>query len=90
VCAQLAHAAGETGPGHYVVILAAKSEQHLLQIERKLQQLEIKHKSIREPDPPFNGSITAIGIYPVIDRKLVRKVTSKLQLLKELKNGDRS
>ena len=82
--AQLVHAAGETGPsnpGTHAVVLSAKDEKHLLQIERQLTRLKIKHHSIREPDYPWNGEIMAIGLYPTSDRVLVKPVTKKLKLL---------
>jgi peptidyl-tRNA hydrolase len=87
LCAQLAHAAGQSGSGHYCIILAAKSESHLLKIENQLKINNIEHAAIREPDPPFNGSITAIGLFPIHDRKSVSQITKKLRLLKELDNG---
>ncbi len=87
LCAQLAHAAGQSGSGHYCVVLAAKSESHLLKIEKQLKINNIEHISIREPDPPFNGSITAIGLFPINDRKSVRQITKKLHLVKELDDG---
>jgi hypothetical protein len=86
LCAQLAHAAGQSGSGHFCIVLAAKSESHLLKIEKQLQFSNIEHCAIREPDPPFFGSITAIGIFPITDRKTVSHITKKLCLLKELEN----
>ena len=60
--------------------LAAKDEDHLAFLESKLQRLEIPHVAIREPDR--DDELMAIGIRPVEDRALVRKVTSSLPLLK--------
>lgn len=84
LCAQLAHAAGQSGSGHFCIVLEAKSQSHLLKIEKQLISNNIEHIAIREPDPPFNGSITAIGLFPIVDRKSVSYITKKLCLLKEL------
>jgi len=88
--AQLVHAAGESAKplpqsGTHAVVLAAKNEDQLLQIAEKLHQRRIPHVLIEEPDPPFCGQATAIGLYPTQDRKQVRRVLSRLPLLK----GDR-
>jgi hypothetical protein len=85
--AQLLHAAGESSPGDlpqntFAVALAAKSEGHLVFLEEKLRRFSIPHHAIREPDSPWDGALMAIGIRPVADRKLVKKVTSGLPLLK--------
>jgi len=86
--AQTIHAAGESTPekgvptGTFAVALAARSEEHLKFLEEKLQRFAIPHVAVREPDPPYNGALMALGICPVADRKLVKKVTSSLPLLK--------
>lgn len=84
--AQLIHAAGESSPGNlpehtFAVCLAARDEAHLLEIEQKLLDLGIAHKAIREPDPPWNNALMAIGIYPC-ERSTARRITSSLPLLK--------
>ena len=68
LAAQLIHAAGESGPaesGTYAVALAAKNEKQLRNVELRLQFDDIEHCAIREPDPPWNGALMAIGIKPV-------------------------
>lgn len=85
--AQLVHAAGESSPGDlppntHAVVLAAKSEEHLAFLESKLRRFSIPHAAIREPDAPYNGALMAIGIEPVADRKLVKKVTGNLPLFR--------
>ena len=87
LAAQLMHAAGESvqeklPPNTFAVALAAKSEEHLAFLEDKLRRFSIPHKAVREPDSPWNGALMAIVILPVADRKLVKKVTSGLPLLK--------
>ena len=81
--AQTIHAAGESGgdvpSGTYAVALAAKSEIHLLAIEKSLISQNIPHVAIREPDR--GNELMAIGIVPC-DRSLVRKEVSQLPLIR--------
>jgi hypothetical protein len=51
-------------------------------LEEKLRRLSIPHRAIREPDAPWNGALMAIGIEPVTDRNILKKVTSSLPLLR--------
>ncbi len=86
IAAQLVHAAGESvrsevPEGTHAIVLAADNEPHLLQIEERLRFFSIPHRSIREPDAPWNGALMAIGITPTTDRKPLKKVTRKLKLL---------
>ena len=67
----MVHAAGESaalfGPlpaNTHAVVLSASSEEELLKLECRAQQRGISHCSIREPDPPFNGALMAIGFLP--------------------------
>ncbi|HVH99475.1 MAG TPA: hypothetical protein VM869_12220 [Enhygromyxa sp.] len=62
--------------------LAARDEAHLLAIEQQLRRLAIPHRAIREPDPPWNGALMAIGVTPVCDRERVAAVTGALGLLR--------
>ena len=84
--AQLIHAAGESAngvePGTYAVALAARDESHLGFLEAKLRRLSIPHHSVREPDAPWFGALMAIGLEPVTDRALTKKVTKGLKLIK--------
>lgn len=87
MAAMFIHSAGESfkeppktrGSPIYAVALAAKNEEQLLRLERKLQASGIPHQAIREPDAPFNGELLAIGIQP-IDRDRVKKLTKKFPL----------
>lgn len=88
VCAQLVHASGESSPGNlpentHAVVLGVENEAKLLALERDLILLNIPHRAIREPDPPFNGALTAIGIVPA-PKPSVKHAVSNLKLLKEL------
>jgi peptidyl-tRNA hydrolase len=87
LAAQLIHAAGESSrgilpPHTFAVALAAKDEAHLESLEQALRRLDIPHRAIREPDPPWNGALMAIGIVPVADRGTVKRVTGSLKLLR--------
>ena len=87
LAAQLIHAAGESASadlpsGTIAVALAARDEPHLVSLELELRRLGIPHRAIREPDPPWNGALMAIGIVPIRDRTRVREVTGSLPLLR--------
>jgi len=60
----------------------AKDEQELLDIERKLLAAQIPHLPIREPDPPWNNALMAIGIIPTANRKPIRRVLSNYPLIR--------
>lgn len=82
IVAQAIHAAGETGPvppGTYAIALAASDEQALAEIEARLLFHKIPHVAIREPD--LGNSLTAIGLFPVEDRRTVRRYLKGLRLL---------
>ncbi|NVB36558.1 hypothetical protein G6O69_01850 [Pseudenhygromyxa sp. WMMC2535] len=87
LAAQLIHAAGESAPGGLAsgtiaVALAARDEGHLVALERELLRLAIPHRAIREPDPPWDGALMAIGLEPIADRSRVRPMTGSLKLLR--------
>ena len=79
------HGAGEHNPVFYAVVLAVPDECTLLKVAAKLDFADIAHVLIREPDSPYGGAATAIGLLPVDDRREVRRVLGKLKPLKELK-----
>jgi len=86
IAAQLVHAAGESSQGNlpnntFAVVLSASNEQELLAIATNLQKAGIKHKLIKEPDPPFNGAAMAIGVAPC-QREVVKPYLRNLPLLK--------
>lgn len=87
LAAMVIHAAGESSPGQlppgtHAVALAARDEPHLSFIEDKLRFFNIPHHAIREPDPPWNGEIMAIGIPPIADRQPIKKAVGGLPLLR--------
>ena len=83
--AQTIHATGESCEGHpkgtHAYALAARDEEHLLELADRLWAAEIPHVVVREPDPPYNGQAMAIGIFPTQDKAMVDRVTSSLPLL---------
>lgn len=65
--AQAVHAAGETGPapdGTNAVVLSVPGEPELRHVAALLTAKGILHKLIVEPDAPYLGAATAIGIPP--------------------------
>ena len=61
--------------------LAAKDEAELLKLEYKLNMADSPHRAVREPDPPWDGELMAIGISP-IDRDQIKKFVKKYPLVK--------
>lgn len=47
---------------------------------RRIARAGVPHTPIFEPDAPWNGALTAIGIAPVVDRSLVKPLLSSLPL----------
>ena len=87
LAAQLIHAAGESSPGGLAsgtraVALAVEDEAELLALERQLCTLGLAHVAIREPDPPWDGALMAIGMVPVADRQPLRRALGRVSLLK--------
>jgi len=86
--AQVVHAAGESArlanelpEDTRAVALGIKDKASLEALEARLIAARIVHAAIREPDPPFNGELVAIGLAPV-SRQLVRRLLSSLRLLR--------
>ena len=86
IAAQVAHAAGSGSnrhpPGTYVVVLAARSAQHLDEVSRVLESRSIEHTRVEESDGPYAGQLMALGLELVNDRTMVRKAVSQLPLLR--------
>lgn len=82
--AQTTHAAGESAAGREVphdthaVVLAARGEQELLAVHAELEAAGIWHTLVREPDAPYCGAATAIGIPPQ-ERAPLRRLLRKLK-----------
>lgn len=86
MAAQIVHAAGESvvsevRPGTNAIVLEVDNERLLRELARKLSRSGIPHIVVYEPDPPWDGQMTAIGITPVTDRSIVKQFVKKLSLL---------
>ena len=84
-CAQLIHAAGSSSPGDLpegtvAVALAVANEEALVRLELRLQDRGVPHKAVREPDPPYNGALLAIGVFPG-PRSVLRRFFRGLSLI---------
>lgn len=84
--AQTIHAAGESSPGNlppstYAIALAVQNEQALLAVEERLRAAGVVLTSIREPDPPYHGSLMALGLHPA-PKSHLKKHLSMLPLLR--------
>lgn len=68
---QAAHAAAESirslpvSPETVVCALVAEKSEDLEQLAHQLKQAGIHHVLIHEPDAPYNGAATAVGIAPM-------------------------
>ena len=60
----------------------AGAEAELRALDLQLDRAGIAHVVIVEEDGPHAGQVMAIGIEPVTDRAPVRKVVSRLPLLR--------
>lgn len=87
LCAQIIHAAGESGParpGTHAIALSVPNEAALELVEERLRTAKIHHAAIREPDPPWLGAIMCIGIPPThASDPSLRSIIRRLQLIKE-------
>lgn len=69
-----------SGDTHVGVLVAEKSAD-LEQLAEKLAEAGIHHVLIREPDPPYNGAATAVGVEPQ-DRDAVRPFMAQFKALR--------
>lgn len=86
LASQVVHAAGESSPGNLphstnAVVLEVPDEPTLREYSARLERAGVAHVLIHEPDSPWNGQATAIGLAPVADRRPLRAVLSSLPLL---------
>lgn len=84
--AQIVHAAGESvqfeiPTGTNAIVLEVANEYTLRSIARKLQLSGIAHITIQEPDPPYGGQVTAIGVVPTTDKSKLKRILGELILL---------
>jgi peptidyl-tRNA hydrolase len=86
MAAQIVHAAGETSPGNIppetnAIVLSVPDEASLLSVHDRLTKAGLGHHLVSEPDAPWNGQATAIGIPPA-PRTCIRPYLSSLPLLR--------
>lgn len=88
LAAQVVHAAGESAaplgkldPGTNAVVLAVPDESTLAALGARLAAAGVWHAAIYEPDAPWLGALTAIGLAPQADRAALRPLLSSLPLL---------
>ncbi len=64
------------------VALVAETSSALELLHLELRKAGVHHAIVREPDPPYSGAATAIGIEPLVDRDAVRPLLAKFALLR--------
>lgn len=86
--AQTTHAAGESArlaaelpSDTHAVVVTVPDEAALLELGLRLASAGIAHVIVREPDSPFFGAATAIGICPQ-NRQPLRRILSGLPLVR--------
>ena len=81
----IVHAAGESATdvqrGTFAVVLGARDEEHLHDLEKCLQFGQVSHSAFREPDR--NYELMSIGINPIKDRREIRHFLRGFSLLGE-------
>jgi hypothetical protein len=67
---------------HVCIVLVVSDEAALHATSCRLHDMGLAHHLVREPDPPFDGAATAIGVVPIDarDRRL-RWAIARLPLL---------
>lgn len=80
------HAAGESSPGDlssgtHAVVLTTKDEDELRVLAKRLRAFGVPHVEIFESDPPYEGSLMAVGLVPA-RKEDVRRFVSSLPLLR--------
>lgn len=77
------HAAGESGPAtaHTHAVALHASPEQLSTLEVQLTEAGVSFSAIREPDPPWNGALLAIGINPM-PREPIRGLVRHLALVR--------
>lgn len=86
--AQVAHAAGESAKlgdlpeGTCVVVLSAFLDPDMLELRYTLAAAGVEYVCIHEPDEPYCGEMTAIGIKPQPRTKKLKKLLQHFTLAK--------
>ena len=85
--AQTVHAAGESScgdlpEGTIAVALSVPSEPALRQLAQRLADHGVPHRIIVENEGPWANPAMASGVAPTRDRARVRRLTSRLPLVR--------
>ena len=87
--AQCTHAAGESSrlapelpDNTHAVVLRAEDEQALLRLDAELTARGIVHVCVREPDEPYCGQMTAIGVKPCLRESTLKRIMRGFPLFK--------
>jgi hypothetical protein len=85
---QAAHAAGESVRANSlpsdttsVCALVAETSDELEALSARLREAGVHHVLVKEPDPPYRGAATAVGIEPQ-ERHKVRDFVSHFKLFR--------
>lgn len=85
----IAHAAGESvieapiPSTTRAVLLHVQNEKELLEYATLMEQKQIPHVLIREPDEPYSGATMALGLAPSTRRNTLRRLFYHLELVKD-------
>lgn len=88
VAVQAAHAAAESirslpvDPETRCCVLVADTSGLLERLHEQLTAAGIDHVIIHEPDPPYDGAATAVGIAPVADRGALKPFVGHFKVLR--------
>lgn len=79
----LIHASAESANGTiphgtFAVALSSPDEERLLKLERRLRFEQVPHAAFREPD--YNNQLMSIGIEPIKNRHIVRRLLKNFTL----------
>lgn len=86
--AQVAHAAAESAKlgdlpeGTCVVVLQAFNDPDMIELKYQLGAAGIEFVVIQEPDEPYCGEMTAIGVKPQPRTKKLKKLFQQFKLAK--------
>jgi hypothetical protein len=65
----------------HAIVLAVPDEARLVREKERLEKAGVRLVAIREPSPPWNNALMALGIAPG-RREVLRRFLSSLALLK--------
>lgn len=78
----LDHDRGYDADKIHVVMLVAKDSNSLEELAERLTAAGIPRVVIREPDEPYNGVATAVGVSPTTNRASVQEHLASFKVLR--------